>query len=214
MSTSTSRRTSRSGRQRGRRAPWWLIGTAAVAITLVGTAIGLHAGSPTTPASSRTTGGAPPAGLPAVGRPAPAGSFQSTTGRTVSLASLRGHPTLVWFVATWCSSCQAGTQTLAANLARLRADGVQVVELELYQDLGQPGQPIAAFGRQYGGTAAGGPSWLLGTATRATSLAYDPQAYLDIYYLIGPHGRVRYINGSPTATMPALLAHAASISKA
>lgn len=185
-----------------------------MAIALVGTAIGLHAGSPTTPASNRTSGAAPPARLPAVGRPAPAGTFLSTTGRTVSLADLRGHPTLVWFVATWCSSCQAGTQTLAANLPRLRADGVRVVELELYRDLGQPGQPIAAFGRQYGGPAAGGPSWLLGTATRATSLAYDPQAYLDIYYLIGPHGRVRYINGSPTATMPALLTQAASISKA
>ena len=46
----------------------------------------------------------------------------------------------------------------------------------------------------------------LGEASKATTLVYDPGAYLDVYYLLGPRGHVRYINGSPTSTMPALVA--------
>ena len=33
---------------------------------------------------------------------------------------------------------------------------------------------------------------------------YDPKAYLDLYYLINKNGRVVYVNGSPSFTMPQL----------
>lgn len=154
--------------------------------------------------SSASGSGQAQAQTPAVGTVAPSGSFTTTSGKTVSMSALRGYPALVWFVATWCSSCQAGTQAMAASIGKLRADGVQVVELELYQDLGQPGPGIAAF-EDNAGAAARSPGWVWGTASLQLSKAYDPAAYLDIYYLLGPDGRIRYINSSPAATMTQLL---------
>lgn len=149
--------------------------------------------------------------VPAVGSAAPDGSFTTVSGRTETISSLRGHKALVWFVATWCPSCQAGTHAMAVGLARLRAAGVQVVEVEDYADLGQPGPAMAAFGRQFAGAAYHDPGWTFGTASLALTRAYNPQGYLDIYYLLGPSGRVAYINSAPASTMSQLLAHAGKL---
>lgn len=86
---------------------------------------------------------------PAAGARAFAGSFTIMPGRSGSISSPRGRPTLVWLVATWCPSCQAGTQAVASQLiSRLARRRVRVVKLEDYAVLGQPGP---AFARQYGG---------------------------------------------------------------
>jgi len=42
----------------------------------------------------------------AVGRPAPALPTERLSGEAVSLASLRGHPALVVFWASWCTPCE------------------------------------------------------------------------------------------------------------
>jgi len=111
-------------------------------------------------------------------------------------------------VATWCPSCQAGTQAVAGQAARLRAAGVQVVEVEDHADLGQPGPGIAAFGRQFAGAAYRDPGWTFGTASQAFTRAWNPQGYLDVYFLLGSSGKVAYINSAPASTMSQLLAHA------
>ena len=162
---------------------------------------------------SATAGGTSAAGraLPAVGSAAPDGSFTTVSGTTETIASLRGRKALLWFVATWCPSCQAGTHAMAAEAARLRAAGVQVVEVEDYADLGQPGPAIAAFGRQLAGAAYHDPGWTFGTASQALTRAYNPQGYLDIYYLLGSSGRVAYISSGPASTMSQLLAHAGQL---
>lgn len=175
-------------------------------LTISGVILGLHhrAASPTQ--------AFPWMGSPrAVGHLAPEGTFTTTTGRQVSVGSLRGHPTLLWFVSTWCSSCQAGTQVVAQNLDRLRAEGVRVVEVELYRDLGQPGPGIAQFGRQLAGSAYGDPDWIFATSTQALTRTYDPGSYLDIYYLIDARGHIAAINGSPAATMSTILTAAAHL---
>jgi hypothetical protein len=46
------------------------------------------------------SGTAPGGAIPAVGSAAPDGNFTTVSGRTVTIASLRGHKTLLWFVAT------------------------------------------------------------------------------------------------------------------
>jgi len=91
------------------------------------------------PAAGRTStaGGA----VPTVGSAAPGGSFTTVSGRTGTIASLRGQKSLLWFVATWCPSWQAGTQAMAGQAARLRAAGVRVVEVEDYADRASRGRP-------------------------------------------------------------------------
>lgn len=141
-----------------------------------------------------------------IGALAPDGAFTTVAGTSESVASLRGRPTLLWFVSTWCSSCQAGTQAMAGNIATLAARNVRVVELELADDLGQPGPAIGDFGRQLAGPAYGNPDWTFGVASAGLTRAYDAAGYLDVYYLLDPSGHIVYINSSPASTMASLLA--------
>jgi cytochrome oxidase Cu insertion factor (SCO1/SenC/PrrC family) len=165
-------------------------------------------------AVAASSGGGLPAGTDgpsagnASGTPtaAPNGTF-TTTGRTAeTVAALRGRPTLLWFVTTWCSSCQAGTQAMSAEIPHLSDRHVRVVELELAGDLGEPGPTITTFARQLAGGEYHSPDWTFGTASPALTETYDPHGYLDVYYLLNAAGQITYANSSPAATMPQLLA--------
>ncbi|HLH70577.1 MAG TPA: redoxin domain-containing protein [Candidatus Dormibacteraeota bacterium] len=176
--------------------------------------LGLHRldqGAPTPAGAGGGQSRSPMGTQEAVGWPAPDGTFTTISGQTERVASLRGQPTLLWFVTTWCDSCQAGTRTMSAQLDALRATGVRVVELELYQDLGQPGPSLPSFVRTYAQTSGRDPSWTFGSASQELSQTYDPQSYLDIYYLLDEHGRIVYVNSSPSASMPELLAQARAL---
>ena len=142
---------------------------------------------------------------PVVGKIAPTGVYTTVQGKSTRLASLRGTPTLLWFVATWCPSCQAGTQTIAQNITRLSSHHVRVVELELAGDLGQPGPTIASFGQQFAGHEYTNRNWMWGVASSKMTQTYDPKTYLDIYYLLNSQGRIVYVNSSPGSTMASLL---------
>jgi hypothetical protein len=192
-------------RRRARRLWWAVTGAAAAVVAAVAVVIAVTASGRTAAA-----GGTPAAGGTALaaGSAAPGGSFTTVSGRTETIASLRGHKSLLWFVATWCPSCQAGTQAMAGQAARLRAAGIQVVEVEDHADLGQPGPGIAAFGRQFAGAAYHAPGWTFGTASPALTRAWNPQGYLDVYFLLDSAGKVAYVNSAPVSTMSQLLAHA------
>jgi thiol-disulfide isomerase/thioredoxin len=142
---------------------------------------------------------------PAVGVQAPQGVYTSVHGDTASVSSLRGTPMLVWFVATWCSSCQAGTQAMAQHIDQFSSHHVRVVELELAGDLGQPGPTIASFGQQFAGHEYTNSDWSWGVASSQMTATYDPHTYLDIYYLLNAQGKIVYINSSPGSTMGSLL---------
>jgi len=183
------------------RLPTWL---RVVSVLAVAGAVGLflHDRPPAAvPQAHRRT--AP--SLPAVGGMAPDGTFTTISGSTVSVASLRGEPTVLWFVTTWCPSCQVSTSALAQSLPIFRAHHVHLVEVELYDDLGTTGPSIGSFAASYAGSAFPSPDWTWGVASLGLSERYDPQAYLDIYYLIDANGRVRFIDSTPVQTMPQLL---------
>ena len=111
-----------------------------------------------------------------------------TNGTTTSLSKFSGGPVLLWFVATWCSSCTQGAQMLNQQYySELHAKGVTIIVVELYNDLNEQGPSISQFANQYGG-GVGKPGWLYGTSTQSASYTYDPQSDLDIYYLINPTG--------------------------
>lgn len=157
-------------------------------------------------------GGGGAATAPAVGSLAPAGSFTTVSGQAEAL-SLRGQPTLVWLVTTWCPVCQAGTRAMTSRLvSRLAGLHVRVLELELYGDLGHAKPSMAAFVHTYAGAGSQNPDWTFGMASAALTRAYNPKGMMDIYYLVDPTGHVRYVDSGPAATGPKLLAHAAALS--
>ncbi|MGC8511320.1 MAG: TlpA family protein disulfide reductase [Acidimicrobiales bacterium] len=161
-------------------------------------------------ASATSPSGSTTASL-AIGTAAPNGTVTTLAGAPKSVASLRGRPALIWFVTTWCSSCEAGTQTMAQSIPTLAADGVRVVEIENYADFGQSGPTMRAFARSLAGSAFTNPDWTFGEASSALTRTYNPRAYLDIYYLINAKGKIVYVNGSPSSTMPELLQAAKSL---
>lgn len=178
------------------RTPIWLkVATIAGVAVIFGLFILSRQASPT----MQPTANIPP--LPSVGSKAPNGTFTTISGKTVSVASLRGKPTLLWFVTTWCPTCQASTKTLAQNISVLAKGGVRVVEVELYDDLGTPGPTLQSFGRGYAGAAFHSPNWIWGVASKSMSETYDPAGYLDIYYVVDAKGRIRYVNSAPVQTM-------------
>jgi len=203
----TARRKAEAQRQRRNRAVLWSSVVAVVA--LVGVLVGLHVANSSAPSASAsgTSGPSSAVSLP-VGSAAPVGSFTTLGGTTETTAALRGKPTLLWLVTTWCSSCQAGTQAMAQNLSKLSADGVHVVEVENYADLGQSGPSISTFGKTLAGSAFTNPDWTFGEASATLTHTYNPKAYLDIYYLINAKGKITYVNSSPGSTMPQLLSAA------
>lgn len=200
--------------RRARRLRWAGLAAAVAVLAGVVAAIAVTRGGSGSAASGSGAAGTAAAGpAPAAGAAAPAGTFTTVSGQTRTIASLRGHPVLVWLVATWCPSCQAGTQAVASQLiSPLARMHVRVVELEDYADLGQPGPAIAAFGRQYAGARYGDPDWAFGTASQAMTQAWNRQGYLDVYFLLNSAGRVVYINSAPGSTGSQLLARAAGLS--
>lgn len=140
---------------------------------------------------------------------APNGTFTTPSGATATIASLRGKPTVVWFVAAGCASCAASIPAVAQHLGQLSSDGVQVVTLGLYGAFlaGKEGvAQLLSFGQAAAGTTVTRPGWTWGMASEALSEAYDPSGTPDVYALIGPDGRIRYQNSVPVSTMPQLLA--------
>ena len=127
-----------------------------------------------------------------VGETAPNYTFQLANGSTESLNNYKGEPLILWFVATWCSSCAQGNTAVADNLAFFKEHNVKILELEQYNDLGSSGMPISQFISEYGNnnTYVTG-----GVASYNMTLAYNtpPAFQLDIYYLISPSGKILYV---------------------
>ena len=173
------------------------MGVAGALVAAVIVVVGVLASSKSTSApTTRSTG---------VGALAPNETFTTTAGRQATIGSLRGRPTLVWLVTTWCSSCQAGTEALAGEIGHLASSGVHVVELELAGDLGQSGPSITAFARQYAGAASANPDWTWGVASSRLTTTYDPAGELEIYYLLDSSGHISYVNSPLVSTMSGLL---------
>lgn len=162
-------------------------------------------------AASGTTAGSASTQPARVGAPSPAGTYTNLDGQAVDVASLRGKPTVLWFIAAGCSSCIASIPALADHLAELKADGVQVKVIDLYDDLGQGPKATAALsklGRGLAGKHFDDPTWQWGISSKELSYRYDQSGTPDIYYVLDRTGKITYLNGVPVSTMDKLLASA------
>ncbi|MFG1530513.1 MAG: redoxin domain-containing protein [Thermoplasmata archaeon] len=132
----------------------------------------------------------PPVTGVADGAAAPDFSFTTVSGSASSLGAYLGHPLVLWFVATFCSSCGEGTQIFDQQYySSYHNAGVTVLELESYNNDGTgEGPSVSAFASAYGYT--GQPGWVLGTASAHGTSLYNPQSDLDVYYVINAQGHV------------------------
>lgn len=132
----------------------------------------------------------PPVAGVADGAAAPDFSFTTVSGSASSLAAYLGHPVVLWFVATFCSSCGEGTQIFVQQYyASYHTAGVTVLELESYNNDGTgEGPSVSSFASAYGYSGQAG--WILGTASSHGTSLYNPQSDLDIYYVINAQGNV------------------------
>jgi hypothetical protein len=106
---------------------------------------------------------------------------------------------VLYFVTTWCSSCQESESILANNgyYKEIHADGALFVTVELYNDLGEPGPSLSNFMSTYNPGYIQNKSWqLYGTSNLNATYSYDPQEYLEMYYVINSNGVI--INSSDT----------------
>ncbi len=141
-----------------------------------------------------------------VGASAPDYGFLLTNnGQEANLSQYKGQETLLWFVATWCPSCAQGNQAINSNYKFFKQHKVKIIELEMYKDLGYSGPSIYNFVNSYAPDAYSNGTITPALAGYNMTAAYDPEGYLDIYYLLSGSGNVIYISGSPESTMPQLM---------
>ena len=162
-------------------------------------------------AASAVYGVAVPGAVPAnveIGAPAPDATFTTTDGVRRQLSQFRGRRVMLWLFATWCPTCQAGTAALASHRDELARAGFQVIQLELWNDLGYPGPSVHEFARAFAGSLPPSPGWLWGEASQTASYTYDPKGYPDIYFLIDTQGVIRAVSSVPNATMDRILSFA------
>lgn len=143
-------------------------------------------------------------GILTAGLEAPNANFTLPNGTLQEVSNYKGKPMLVYFVATWCSSCIAGTRAITSNMSFFSNRDINVLELELYNNLGYPGPSINDFVNTSSANASDSSRIISAYAGYKMSALYDPKAYLDLYYLINKNGRIVYVNGSPDITMPQL----------
>ncbi len=136
-----------------------------------------------------------------IGSKAPENNFLLDNGTYVNISKYRGHPVVLWFVATWCSTCAQGNQVLNGNYQFFKKHGIDIVELELYKDLGYQGPTITNFISSYAPEAYANGTIIPALSGNNMTLKYDPKGYLDIYYLVSGNGTVEYISGEPALTL-------------
>ena len=145
----------------------------------------------------------------AVGDKIPTFTYRLLDRHQLSPKTLRGHRYVLWMVASWCSSCQAGSGVVGDHIADLRTRGVSVVEMRLTNDLGAPGPGLQQFQKAVGMNAAA-PNWYWGELSAKQTLALDSKGYPDIYYLVNADGTIAQIDGNPAGTWDTIADFAAA----
>lgn len=149
--------------------------------------------------------------------PAPSATLTMLDGTTTTMAAYRGSPTLVWFIAAGCASCEASIPAVAQHLGAFAAARTRILVLGLYGAFGDGAQArseLTQFGQIAAGTPFSDPTWTWGLASATLTTAYDPEGVPDDYFLLDAAGRTVYHGSVPVSTMGALLAHLSALTGA
>jgi len=111
-------------------------------------------------------------------------------GSKARLSDFFGRPILLWFVTTWCPSCQIGAKLLSSYYSSLHSKGIIIITILLYNNMGIEGPNLREFAINYAGGFKEG--WLFGESDESTTKIYNPNNYLDILYLINRNGIIIY----------------------
>ncbi|GGX70806.1 redoxin domain-containing protein [Saccharospirillum salsuginis] len=139
---------------------------------------------------------------------APDAYFRTAEGMTVSTAELKGEPTLLFLLSTWCTSCSAGVKALYRQADQLEDLRLRVVVLRNYENGGYPGMDIQPYVEQVVSNFVQPENWILGQASEKLDQAYYARHYPDIYFLIDANGRIQDVSSAPAATMDRILTFA------
>jgi thiol-disulfide isomerase/thioredoxin len=129
----------------------------------------------------------------------PVASFISH-GKTISLGAYKGHPIMLWQVATWCGSCRAGLHVLTENKAMIDRTNVRIIILRDYKNGGYPGIGITKFATQAAPSLMHDPHFIFGDDTKALYTLYNPHHYVDVYDLISNDRKITAVSSTPSAT--------------
>ncbi len=140
---------------------------------------------------------------------APPASFISN-GKTVELEAFKGHPVMLWQVATWCGSCRAGLRTFSHEKALIDKSDIRVIVLRDYKNGGYPGISITKFAEQTAPSLMHDPHFVFGDDTKALYTLYNPHHYVDVYDLIGSDNKIKTVSSTPSATFGKIKAFIAS----
>jgi cytochrome c biogenesis protein CcmG/thiol:disulfide interchange protein DsbE len=126
---------------------------------------------------------------PLISKPAPKFTLTALDGKRVSLVSLRGHPVVLNFWASWCYDCTLEDPYLIAAWHRYRSEGVRFVGVSFQDNSANS----ATFMRKHG------IGWLdLQDPGTRTAITYGVSGVPETF-LIDPQGRIVLKSTGPVA---------------
>ena len=139
-----------------------------------------------TPAASATASATPSAGTGSVagfhvGEPAPSLVVPQVGGGTIDLATLRGKPVWVNFMATWCPPCQDEFPLMSGFAARYGATGLVVLAIDIREEEGV----VAGFAQRLNAT------FPLGLDSDGRAAARWGAVALPVHFWVDANGIIR-----------------------